>query len=233
MKKIFITATGTGIGKTFISAGIAGICLEMGLKTAYMKPVRTGAEADDDPAFMRLLLPSLYKLPPALECPYSFPLAASPHLSAKLSHSEILPSRIISSVREIEKINGLDLLLIEGAGGVYVPLNADYTILNLIKELNVPALIVGLPGLGAINHTMLTVSALINYEIPIAGIIFNQLSSEASIIENDNIETIERLSSLSALSAVRTIKISGGVPLLKDIMSLFDADKIGQMIRDL
>lgn len=233
MKKIFITATGTGIGKTFISAGIAGICLGKGLKTAYMKPVRTGSDADDDPAFVRMLAPSLFRLPPELECPYSFPLAASPHLSARLSHSEILPSRIIASVREIEKIKGIDVLLIEGAGGVYVPLNADYTIISLIKELDIPALIVSLAGLGTINHTMLTVGALREAEIPIAGIIFNQLSAEAPLIEKDNIETIERLSSLTVVSAIRTIDFSGGAPLMKDVMSQFDADKIEQMIRAL
>lgn len=210
MKSLFITGTGTGVGKTAVSCGLSRIFTEAGFRTSYMKPVRTGSDTDDDPAFVYAQVPKLHRLSEDMICQYSFPFPASPHVSARLAKAEINPAKIISAYKDITEKEALDILIVEGAGGVYVPLSKKYTMLDLMKELEIPVIVVALGSLGTINHTMLTIEALQRRDIKIAGLIFNMLPVYPGVIEKDNMDTITALSGIEVLSALS--ETSPGIP---------------------
>jgi len=202
LKSFFITGTGTSVGKTAISCGLAKIFTSAGLRTSYMKPVRTGSDTDDDPAFVYGQVPELHRLKDEQICQYTFPFPASPHVSARLAKTEIEPAKIISAYKNITMNEPLDVLLVEGAGGVYVPLTKNYTMIELMTELGIPVILVTLASLGTINHTMLTIEALQKRNIKIAGLIFNMLPVFPGVIEKDNIDSIAELSGLPVISAI-------------------------------
>lgn len=164
MRSIFITGTGTGIGKTICSAVLAEA-----LKADYWKPIQAGFEDGTDAGSVRQLVsnektvihPELYKLA----------LPASPHISARAEGLTIDTDLIAAAHRDLPDQN--NYLLIEGAGGIMVPLNEKEFVIDLIKKLNTTAIIVSRNYLGSINHSLLTAMALAKYDIPVLGWIFN------------------------------------------------------------
>ena len=183
-KAIFITGTDTDVGKTFVSAWL---CYH--LKADYWKPIQTG-ERDSD---------IIHKISPhSIVHPenYRFVNAVSPHLAALQEKTEIL-------LQDITFPKTLNPLVIEGAGGVLVPINNSMFIADLIKALKVPVLIVSRNALGTINHTCLTIEALKKRGIPILGIILNGSS------DLPNKEAIESYSGVSVLATLPSVsKIS-------------------------
>lgn len=207
IKTLFITGTGTETGKTLVVAGIAFLCGENGLNTAVMKPVQTGVKnRAGDISFIKSLVPGIYPLSDKLACPYSFALAASPHLAAKNEGKNINISVIQKAYDKALQSPSLDVLLLEGAGGLYVPINEDDTMIDLIKKLGIAVILVSPAGLGMINHTLLSVEALKTRNIKIAGIVVNRMPDPPGIIEKDNIKTIEKLSGAPILAVIREIK---------------------------
>jgi dethiobiotin synthetase/malonyl-CoA O-methyltransferase len=165
MNGIFVTGTDTGIGKTIVSASL--VCaFRKREKVGYWKPVQTGIEEDDDTETVRRLAncseDEIFDLGFRLEKP------VSPHLSARLANVEITVEKILSFVKADERF-----WIVEGAGGVLVPLNENALVIDLIKALNLPVLIVARSGLGTINHTLLTLEALRNRGLEIFGVIMN------------------------------------------------------------
>lgn len=159
MATYFITAIGTGIGKTLISA-----ILTEKLKADYWKPIQSGDLDISD----SITIKSLISNEKTIIHPESYRLTQplSPHLSARLDGIEI----------DLQKINppGTDNhLIIEGAGGLMVPLNENELIIDLIKKLNAEVILVSQNYLGSINHTLLSLNLLKQYEIPVKGIVFN------------------------------------------------------------
>ena len=159
MAKYFITGIGTGIGKTLISA-----ILTEKLKADYWKPIQSGDLENSD----SLTVKSLISNAKTIVYPESYQLTQplSPHLSAALDGLEIDLENIIIPHTE-------NSLIIEGAGGLMVPLNESELIIDLIKRLNVEVILVSQNYLGSINHTLLSVNLLDQYGIKIKGIIFN------------------------------------------------------------
>ncbi len=162
----FVTGIGTDVGKTIVSA-----ILTEKLNADYWKPVQAGDLENSDLIKVENLIgnsrsvfhPEAYRL--------SHPL--SPHLSAKLDGTEI-------ELKKIQKPTTTNSLIIEGAGGLMVPLNSTELILDLIKYLDVPVIIVSQNYLGSINHTLLTVNTLKHHNINIKGIIFSGAANKAS-----------------------------------------------------
>lgn len=181
---IFITGTGTNVGKTLISSWLT---LHTGY--SYFKPIQTGTIDGSDSNFVKELTNA--KIYP--EC-YCYPEALSPHLAAKKVGETIDPSTI--------KLPTTGNLIIEGAGGVLVPINYNFLMIDLIKQLKVPVVIVAHSALGTINHSLLTISALRAYDIDILGVILN---GEENI---DNKEAIELFGK---------VKVFGNFPLLTEI----------------
>lgn len=158
-RNLFVTGIGTGIGKTLISA-----ILTEKLKADYWKPVQSGELDNSD----TMKVKSLITNPVSLFHPETYRLTQpySPHKSAELDGFEIDPTHFALPQTD-------NPLIIEGAGGLMVPLNDSFLIIDLIKQLNAEVVLVSQNYLGSINHTILSAQALKQYQIPVAGIIFN------------------------------------------------------------
>ncbi len=158
-KTLFVTGIGTGIGKTVVSA----VLVEK-LKADYWKPIQSGDLDNSDTQTVKRLVSNTpsYLHPEAYRLTQPF----SPHKSAAIDGISIDPQRIVIPATT-------NRLIIEGAGGLMVPLTKDFLIIDLIKQLGAAVILVSKNYLGSINHTLLSVYALQKENIPIIGLIFN------------------------------------------------------------
>lgn len=178
-KPLFVTGIGTGIGKTIVSA----VLVEK-LKADYWKPVQSGDLYKSDSITLKNLLSNTI----TTIHPESYRLTQpfSPHKSAAIDGITIDPGNII-----LPKTS--NTLVIEGAGGLMVPLNDSFLMIDLIKNLAAEVVLVSQNYLGSINHTLLSIYALKNYGIPIKGIIFNGMKdiyTKQFILENSGLEEL-------------------------------------------
>ncbi|MEZ5426472.1 MAG: dethiobiotin synthase [Pyrinomonadaceae bacterium] len=165
MRGIFVTGTDTGIGKTVVSAAL--VCAwRSAEKVCYWKPVQTGIEEDDDTATVRKL--AACSVEEIFDRGFRLEKPLSPHLSARLAGVEIGVGKILQFA---EKIPEERFLIVEGAGGLLVPLNEEQLMIDLIRALGLPVLIVARSSLGTINHTLLTVESLRRRDLKISGIV--------------------------------------------------------------
>jgi dethiobiotin synthetase len=178
MKGFFVTGTDTGIGKTVIAGGLIKVLNFIGLKTAGMKPVESGCSREGD-----VLIPSdgnflkqMAEMPGPVSgvtpCCFESPLAplAASELEKKTVPVADIKKAFYSLYREYNAV------IAEGVGGLLVPLKKDYFVLDLAKDMGLPLIIVAKPGLGSINHTMLTVNYALKEGLKIAGIVINYSS---------------------------------------------------------
>lgn len=184
--RVFITGTGTNIGKTIIS----GWLLSHLKHYHYWKPIQSGTSENSDIDFIRSITNRIFQ--PI----YSFPEPLSPHLAAKINHTQIDLSKIQNQTPNEEN------LIIEGAGGVLVPLNDEFMMIDLIKLLNIPTIIITQSSLGTINHTCLTIEALKNRGIKILGVIMNGEKNE------ENRKAIEKFGNVKVLDETKTFDLS-------------------------
>ena len=165
--RLFVTATNTGIGKTFVSAHLVEIAHSIGLRPGYFKPIETGVASSPEDgsklhALCQELNPNLNNVPLDFVVPYQFSLPAAPYVAKKDEHIDI--EAIKKRADELESM--CDVLFIEGAGGLMVPIERDYFMIDLIADLSAPALLVTPSELGCINQTLLSLQALKAREIP-------------------------------------------------------------------
>lgn len=196
-RNLFVTGIGTGIGKTLISA-----ILTEKLKADYWKPVQAGELDNSD----TLKVKSLVSNPISVFHPETYKLTQpfSPHKSAALDGLEVDPKQFILPKTD-------NTLIIEGAGGLMVPLNNSFLIIDLIKQLNAEVILVSQNYLGSINHTLLSAQALKQYRIPVGGIIFNgdkDAYSEDFILQYTGFKLLGYIPKYTALNKV-TIITSG------------------------
>jgi dethiobiotin synthetase len=162
MKPIFITGTGTDVGKTLVSAIITEA-----VKADYWKPVQAGfIDGTDSLSVQEMISNKKSKIHPEL---YRLKMPASPHISAPAEQKEIEIKEIIAHLPKTK-----NQLIIEGAGGLMVPLNTKELILNLIKKLKAKVIIVSKNELGSINHSLLTAAVLKKEKVNVAGWIFTE-----------------------------------------------------------
>ncbi len=195
-KAYFITGTDTGVGKTFIMAGIAKAAIDMGLSVGVMKPISSGG-AEDALFFKKSL-----KLSDSLDdiSPVRFEQPLSPYAAGKTENVRIDLARIREMLDGMTL--GRDLLLVEGLGGVLAPIRKDLFVADMIYELKMPCLIVARAGLGTINHTLMTVEILRKRRINIAGIIMNGYSGK-ELSEKTNDKVIEELSGEKVIGRIK------------------------------
>lgn len=198
MKGFFIVGTDTGVGKTVLAGWVLTLMRGRGIDAVPMKPVQTGCEIRRG----RITAPDLEfclraaKLDPdreerSLMCPYVYKPACSPHLAAGLEGRPIRIPRMMQAFRKLAERH--DSVIVEGAGGILVPLNRRSTLLDLIKIMKLPVLIAARPGLGTLNHTFLTVNELRRAECAIAGIVLVESGPPGKdAIEKDNRKTLRR-----------------------------------------
>lgn len=206
-KKIFITATGTDIGKTYVSALIVKKMREVGFNCGYYKPVLSGVETKNGKLTKSdcNYVVETAKLPAeANECvTYWWEEAVSPHLAAKRAGQVIETEKIKSDFKKA--CDKYEYLLIEGAGGITCPLRLDnekYLLKDLIKDLGTDIIIVADAGLGTINSTLLTVEYAKKNGINIQGIILNNYDSD-NFMHIDNLKQTEYLTGEKVISKVR------------------------------
>ncbi len=206
-KNIFITATGTDIGKTYISALIVKKMREAGYNCGYFKPVLSGVEIQNNKLASSdcNYVVDTAKIPcSADECvTYRWEEAVSPHLAAERAGQNIDIEKIKQKFEEACK--KYDYLLIEGAGGITCPLRLKngekYLLKDLIKELQAPIVIVADGGLGTINSTLLTAEYVKNNNIQIIGIILNNFEPD-NFMHQDNLKQVEYLTGKKVIATV-------------------------------
>ncbi len=193
-KLIFITGIDTGVGKTYATGLIARGLLKRGFETITMKPIQTGCTAysEDILTHRKLMGIEITEYDKQqITSPYIFKYPASPHLAAKLEGKKIEIEPILSNVEALKK--RFDYVLIEGAGGVMVPINDKLFIIDMIKLTNSEVILVSSPKLGSINHTILSVEALTSINIKIKSIIYNEFFKEDDLISENSYETIKNI----------------------------------------
>jgi len=216
---IFITATGTDIGKTYVSALIIKKMREAGYNCGYFKPVLSGVnekngkliESDCNYVINTAKIPIN-----ANDCVgYWWKEAVSPHLAAERAGTNINIEKIKNDFLKLQ--NQYDYILIEGAGGITCPLNLQngqkYLLKDLIKELGVGIIILADGGLGTINSTLLTVEYAKSNNIKIEGIILNNFNPN-NFMHQDNLKQVEYLTGIKVISTVQQNQTD--INLLKD-----------------
>lgn len=204
MKGIFITATDTEVGKTFVSALLLRALLKQKIKAAYLKPVASGCKTEngilvsEDLLFMEKF--TGVKMKQDLHCPVRYQKPLAPIAAAMLEKKPVNLVKIIKAFDNLKQ--EYSALIIEGIGGVMVPLRKHYLVLDLIAEFGLPALVVSRPTLGTINHTLLTISVLKNRGIPIAGFLTNGDKEEKDEAAATNPKIIADLSRVPYLGHI-------------------------------
>jgi dethiobiotin synthetase len=206
MKKgIFITGTDTGVGKTFVACGLIKAMKEKGLNVCPMKPVESGCRTSKGKLVPsdtnKLIKASGVNEPLYLINPYRLKHPLAPSVAADIEGVKIERRKILSAHSRLSK--KYDLTIVEGAGGIMAPVYKKYLFLDLARDLDLPVVIVSRPGLGTINHTLLTLEALRNRGLSIPGIIFNNATGARNgLPEKTNPEVIEMLGGTTVLGSV-------------------------------
>jgi dethiobiotin synthetase len=190
----FISGTSTGIGKTYISSLLVKAFGFSGL-VSYMKPVQTGCNfpdaSDADLSFIKQHASPVFTETITDHTPYCFDTPCSPHLAASLSNASIDISVIVRSYHKI--LSHVNTLIVEGAGGLLVPLSETVSTLDMIKLLNIPVILVTTPNLGTLNHTFLSVNQLRTSGVTLAGVIMNNPDNkQLDFMYSDNAHMIRR-----------------------------------------
>jgi dethiobiotin synthetase len=208
---IFVTGTDTGVGKTIVSAGLVMALRQRGLNVGYMKPVETGCPVVDgevlaqDSRFVREVTGIRDDLD--LVCPYRLKAAAAPSIASRLEDVHIDLAYIVDQYFQLSLMH--EIVVVEGVGGLMVPLNNSELVTDMVLSLGLEAVVVARPGLGTINHTLLTVNMAKMIGIGVAGVIFNGFGKEAiGLPERTNPDEVEHFAQVPVL---------GILPWLKDL----------------
>jgi dethiobiotin synthetase len=194
MKTIFVAGTDTGVGKTFFCAHFLKYLLDRDIVAGYQKWVSTGdAEHPADLDFcIQIAGPKAHAGDIDLQVPFRFPFPASPHLAAEIAGRELNAEVIVSAFRSMTK--KYELLIVEGVGGLLVPLRRDLLLIDLLARVRPPVLLVARSGLGTLNHTLLSLEALHRRDIPVIGVVFSDPPDPGDeVLINDNMKTIAEL----------------------------------------
>jgi dethiobiotin synthetase len=193
---VFITGTDTGVGKTLVAAILAAALKRAGHSVGVMKPVETGVSSSrigqSDAARLRTIVESEETL--GAICPYRFEAAVAPLAAANAERKSI----DLDVVRQVYRLlaRRYEYTVVEGLGGVRVPLTPKADVLDLIRTLMLPVIVVGRAGLGGINHALLTVDALQRRKLPVVALVLNRTTPVRSAImrlqERTTIEALRR-----------------------------------------
>jgi len=195
MSGIFITGTDTGCGKTYVTALLAKYLIDQGINVGVMKPISTGPKAEDDALYLKRALK--LKDPLSLINPIHLKYPLAPLPAAKIENRNLKIETIFKAYKQLSKHQSL--MIVEGIGGVLVPIKKNYFVADLIKDFDLPAIIVAKAGLGTINHTLLTIEALKSRKIEIAGVIINGFRGK-ELSERSNAQVIEKLGKVPVLA---------------------------------
>ena len=204
MRGLFVTGTDTGVGKTILSAALVAAMSAAGEPVVAHKPVLTGLAEPPEGAWPRdhELLGELAGMNPDEVAPLRFSAPASPHLAAALEGVEIDPGELVANARAAgSDRDGISpTVILEGVGGLLVPLAAGYTVRDLAVELDLTLVIAARPGLGTINHTLLTLEAARAGGLRVAAVVLNPWPAEPGALERSNLQTIQEQGGIEVLT---------------------------------
>jgi dethiobiotin synthetase len=192
----FVTATDTGVGKTFVTCALARAAARRGLRVAAMKPCETGDGDDGE----RLIAATGRALDPALARPYRFRVPASPEVAAREEGAEVDVERIAAAYATLAA--EADLTLVEGAGGLLVPVAPGVLMADLAARLDLPLIIVARASLGTVNHTLLTIEAARRRGLRVLGVILTRAVDSHGADEASNPMAIATYGKLPILGAL-------------------------------
>ncbi len=199
MRGVFVTGTGTGVGKTVVAAAIARTLAVSGLQVGVFKPALSGLDdyaGGGTPDHELLRRASGSRQRDEQIAPHRFAPPVSPHLAAELAGETIDPPRLLDAARAAEA--GADTIVCEGVGGLLVPLTTDYLVRDFAVDLGLPLVIAATPSLGTINHTLLTLEAARAAGLDPILVVLTPWPGEPSAVEGSNRDTIERLGTVRA-----------------------------------
>lgn len=210
-KGYFITATDTGIGKTVVTAALLALLRQHGQNAGFIKPVETGVDthcsssANSDAKF--LLESSGLDEPLEAICPLRLKTPAAPYQAAEIENLEIDPAALVAACRSMAA--RYHPLLVEGAGGLRVPITPHYHVIDLIEELGFPVILVAGFQLGTLNHTLLSLDALHARGIPVKGVMFSDR-------KEDGLTDVEALQP-ALVSHLSKVPVLGRIPFIEDL----------------
>jgi dethiobiotin synthetase len=188
---VFVTGTGTEVGKTVVAAVLAHALAEQGRRVAVFKPAITGLEEGGEPDHALLRRAAGSEQSDEEIAPYRYGPPMSPHLAAEQTAESIDPERLLAGARAAAR--DADALVCEGVGGLLVPLAPGYLVRDLAAELGLPLAIAAAPGLGTINHTLLTLEVARAAGLDVRAVVLTPWPPEPTPIEQSNRETIAEL----------------------------------------
>ena len=194
MNGCFVTGTDTGVGKTVIAAAIVAALTARGLDVAPVKPVVTGLDEPDPdrPLDHELLaIATGGRRSPAQITPLTFGPAVSPHLAAELAGVTVEPAALVAAARVAAE--GADVVVGEGAGGLLVPITGGYLMRDYALDLGLPLVIAARPGLGTINHTLLTIESARAAGLRVLGVVLTPWPPDPDAVLESNRSSIARL----------------------------------------
>jgi dethiobiotin synthetase len=191
LTSVFVTGTGTEVGKTVVAAVLAQTLAREGRSVAVFKPAVSGLDEEGEADHELLRRAAGSGQSDAEIAPYQYGPPASPHLAAALAEEEIEPGRLLEAAREAA--SKAEALVCEGVGGLMVPLAGRYLVRDLAVDLGCPLVVVAPPGLGTINHTLLTLESARAAGLEVAMVVLTPWPGNPTAIERSNRETIAAL----------------------------------------
>jgi dethiobiotin synthetase len=210
---LLVTGTDTGVGKTVVAAAIADwFARRRQRRVAVLKPVATGCMGrpeglvSEDAEFLARHAGG--RFPPHVVCPVRYVEPLAPAVAAERTGEPVDWAAVGRSMREMAAVS--DVMVVEGVGGLMVPMDATHTFLDVAVWLNLPAVVVARPGLGTINHTLLTVDALRRAGVNVAGVVVNRNPAEnVDVATETNPRALERWGKVPVLCVVPDEPVDG------------------------
>jgi len=221
LKGILISGTDTNVGKTYITMGLINAALKEDIRIGVMKPVETGCRLYRDklvPQDAIRLMNTAGMKDINLVNPYRFKYPVAPYVA------QILENRHIS-IKHIKQVyNKLareyELVIVEGAGGLLVPITKNFSYADLAKELSLPVIIVAVNKLGVINHILLTIDYIKTHKLNLLGIILNNIEKKDDIAKKTNVKTISSMIGKLFIGEVHFNNVVSDIDLYKNILKL-------------
>jgi dethiobiotin synthetase len=188
---VFVTGTGTEVGKTVVAGVIARSHAAAGRRVAVFKPAVSGLDEGGEPDHALLRRAAGSEQSDDAIAPYRYGPPVSPHLGAELAGETIERELLLRTAQSAAESS--DFLVCEGVGGLLVPLTLGYLVRDLARELALPVVVVAAPGLGTINHTLMTIECARAVGLEVAAVVLTPWPAEPGAVEASNREAIGRL----------------------------------------
>ncbi len=212
MNAYFITGTDTGVGKTSITAGLAGSMRKLGIDVGVMKPIatgypnKTGFKSSD---VTKLVEASSIKDPENMINPVFLSLPTSPYDAAKLLELSVDMPLIFEQFKKLLTLH--EILLVEGIGGIMTPITKNFFVIDMIKRMGIDAIIVTRATIGTLNHTVMTCQMCKDYGVKICGLVVNNFDEKGTPAEKNAPSTLYELTG---------VPILGTIPFIKDLNNI-------------